>query len=199
MRVVLASDNPGKLRELRALLEPAGLELLPQSALGIESPPETGQSFRENALLKARHAASESGYWALADDSGLEVDALGGRPGIYSARFAGPGASDARNLEKLLESLREVPDDGRRARYRCSIALVRGPDDPMPVVAEGTWEGRIDRFPRGTGGFGYDPVFVPAGLEATAAELEPAVKNASSHRGQALQALQAQLRGLRSG
>ena len=199
MRVILASANPGKLREFRALLEPAGLQLVAQSLLGIESIAETGSDFSTNALLKARHAARRSASWALADDSGLEVDALGGRPGIYSARFAGPGASDTRNLEKLLEEMRDVEDGQRQACYRCSIVLVRGPDDPMPVIAEGTWEGRIARIPRGSGGFGYDPVFVPAGLELTAAELEPAVKNALSHRGQALRALQAQLGRLQSG
>jgi XTP/dITP diphosphohydrolase len=199
MRVVLASGNAGKLTELRALLEPFGLDLAPQGSLGIEPADETGESFRDNALIKARHAARRSGLAALADDSGIEVAALGGRPGVYSARYAGPAASDADNLAKLLAELQAVPEAQRSARYRCSIAFVRGPHDASPLLAEGTWTGRIAHTPRGTGGFGYDPVFIPAGRDETAAELAPDVKNALSHRGQALRSLQRLLEGLRHG
>jgi XTP/dITP diphosphohydrolase len=192
-RVVLASANRGKLRELAALLSPLSLTLVPQQSLGITSVEETGGSFLDNALLKARHAARHAQLPALADDSGLEVDALGGAPGVWSARFAGAGASDARNLERLLEGLRTVPEGRRAARYQCVIVLVRAADDARPLIAQGSWEGRIIDTPRGTGGFGYDPVFVPAGEERTAAELDAAAKNAVSHRGQALAALVAML------
>ena len=189
VKTVLASGNPGKLKELTALLEPLGLELLAQSALGIESPPETGSTFLENALIKARHAAKASGLPALADDSGIEVDALDGRPGVRSARFAGEGASDADNLHKLLAELHDVPAEFRQARYHCVIAFVRRHDDPQPIVAHGTWEGRIALQPRGSGGFGYDPIFLPAAeMHRTAAELDPAEKHEISHRGQALRA-----------
>ena len=192
-RVVLASANRGKLRELAALLAPLSLTLVPQQSLGITSVEESGGSFLDNALLKARHAARHAQLPALADDSGLEVDALGGAPGVRSARFAGAGASDARNLERLLEGLRTVPEGRRAARYQCVIVLVRAADDARPLIAQGSWEGRIIDTPRGTGGFGYDPVFVPAGEERTAAELDAAAKNAVSHRGQALAALVAML------
>ena len=194
MRVVLASSNRGKLRELATLLAPFGFELVLQSELGIETPPETGQTFAENALLKARHAAAAANLPALADDSGIEVDALGGRPGIYSARYAGDGASDADNLRKMLEEMRDVPPPRRTARYQCVIAFVTTVQDSKPVLATGTWEGTLIDSPRGLGGFGYDPIFVPRGLERTAAELDPGEKNASSHRGQALRALIERLR-----
>ncbi len=187
-RTVLASGNAGKLRELTAILRPLGLELVAQSALGIESPPETGSTFLENALIKARHAARRSGLPALADDSGIEVDALDGRPGVHSARFAGEGASDAANLHKLLAELHDVPMEFRQARYHCVIAFVRRHDDSQPIVAHGTWEGRIGLEPRGAGGFGYDPIFLPADAPGTAAELDPAAKNEVSHRAQALRA-----------
>jgi XTP/dITP diphosphohydrolase len=192
-RAVLASANAGKLRELAALLAPAGLELIAQGALGIEPVPETGTTFLENALLKARHAARVSRMPALADDSGIEVDALGGRPGVWSARFAGEGASDAANLARLMDELEGIPEARRGARYRCVIVWVRGPDDAAPLITRGTWEGRIALTPRGTGGFGYDPAFVPAGGQCTAAELPALEKNAVSHRGQALRALVAAL------
>lgn len=194
MRIVLASGNAEKLRELAALLAPLGHELVTQSSLGIETPPETGTTFVENALLKARYAAAKSGLPALADDSGIEVDALGGRPGVYSARYAGEGASDRDNLEKMLAELRDVPVERRTARYQCVIVLVRSAEDGAPLIAHGTWEGRVLSAPRGTGGFGYDPIFQPDGETITAAELTPAEKNARSHRGQALRALVAQLR-----
>lgn len=185
-KTVLASGNPGKLRELQAILGALGLELLGQGSLGIDSPPETGSTFLENALIKARHAARRSGLPALADDSGIEVDALDGRPGVRSARFAGEGASDAANLNRLLAELHDVPMEFRQARYHCVIAFVRRHDDPQPIVAHGTWEGRIAFQPRGSGGFGYDPIFLPANAHGTAAELDPAVKNEVSHRAQAL-------------
>jgi XTP/dITP diphosphohydrolase len=202
MRVVLASANRGKLRELGELLAPAGLTLESQSALGIESPPETGATFVENALIKARHAARASGLAALADDSGLEVDALRGAPGVHSARYAaepgaGGNASDDANVRKLLRELEHVPDAARGARFRCAIVLLRAPDDAAPIVAEGSWEGRIVRAPRGHGGFGYDPVFEDPATGLTAAELPAARKNACSHRALALAALLARLRGAR--
>jgi XTP/dITP diphosphohydrolase len=194
MKAVLASSNTGKLRELTAILAPLGYELVTQSSLGIETPPETGVTFAENALLKARHAARTSGLPALADDSGIEVDALGGRPGVYSARYAGEGATDLANLQKMLDELRGVPVERRSARYQCVIAFVRTADDPTPLLAQGAWEGRILTQPRGTGGFGYDPIFQPAGLEASAAELSAEEKNARSHRGEAIRALARLLR-----
>lgn len=192
MRVVLATANPGKQREFATLLEPRGFELVLQSTLGIVSIAETGRTFEDNALLKARHAAT-AGFPALADDSGLEVDALGGRPGVWSARFAGPTASDAENNRELLRSLAEVPGERRTARYRCVLALVRDPADARPLIAQGSWEGRIALAPAGTGGFGYDSCFIPAGLECTAAELSSVRKNALSHRGIALRDLVARL------
>jgi XTP/dITP diphosphohydrolase len=192
--VVLASSNAGKLAELTALLAPLGFDLTPQRQLGIESPPETGETFLDNALLKARHAAGRRGLPAIADDSGIEVDVLGKAPGVRSARFAGEGAADEENLKKLLAQMRDVPAARRGARYRCVIAFVRNADDEDPVIAQGSWEGSIAEVPRGAGGFGYDPIFVPAGDERTAAQLAPAEKNSVSHRALALRALVAQLR-----
>jgi XTP/dITP diphosphohydrolase len=189
VRVVLASGNRGKLRELATVLAPLGFAVIAQSELGVETPPETGRTFEENALLKARHAAAATGLPALADDSGIEVDALGGRPGVYSARYAGEGASDAGNLQKLIDELRDVPLGKRTARYRCVIAFVKAAADAVPIVAHGTWEGTLATVSRGSGGFGYDPLFVPNGFTRTAAELEPEEKNSVSHRGQALRAL----------
>lgn len=193
MRVVLATANAGKHRELQALLAPLGLSIELQSSFGIEPPTESGASFRENALLKARHAADLTGLPAIADDSGLEVDALGGRPGVHSARYAGEGASDAANIRKLLDEMRGIPDAQRTARYRCVIVLVRDAAAGAPLVADGVWEGRILHEPRGAGGFGYDPVFEVPGTGRSAAELSAAEKNALSHRGQALRALAARL------
>ena len=194
MKAVLASSNAGKLRELAAILAPRGYELAAQSSFGIDTPPETGKTFAENALLKARHAARLAGLPALADDSGIEVDALDGRPGVYSARYAGEGATDLANLQKMLEELRPVPMERRSARYQCVIVFVRRADDPAPLIAHGSWEGRILLAPRGTGGFGYDPIFQPAGLDVSAAELSAEEKNARSHRGEALRALARLLR-----
>ncbi len=194
-RLVVATGNAGKLREFAALLGP-GVELLPQQALGVASVDETGTSFAANALLKARHAARATGLPALADDSGLEVDALGGAPGVWSARYAGPAATDADNNARLLAALAGVPAAARTARYRCVLALVRGPDDPAPLLAAGRWDGWIGLAPRGSGGFGYDPLFVvDLATGQTAAELDPAAKHARSHRGEALRALAADLAG----
>ncbi len=191
-KLVLASGNTGKLRELGAILG-EGWDLVSQAALGIQGPEETGRTFLENALLKARHAARLSGRAALADDSGLEVDALGGAPGVRSARYAGPEANDEANRRKLLDALAGVPEAARTARFRCVIAVVRQPDDPAPLVAEGCWDGKIAEAPRGQGGFGYDPVFIDLATGLTAAELPPAVKNAISHRGRALRQLKMRL------
>ncbi len=201
MRVVLATSNSGKLREVASLLAPFGFDLIAQNALGVDTPPETGDTFAANALLKARYAAAATNLPALADDSGIEVDALGGRPGIYSARYAGEGASDQDNLRKMLDELRGVPAASRTARYQCVIAFVGLPTttatststDPQRILATGTWEGTLISEPRGLGGFGYDPIFIPNGFDRTAAELDPAQKNSLSHRGQALRALIAQL------
>jgi XTP/dITP diphosphohydrolase len=195
-RVILASCNAGKLAELITLLAPLGFDLTPQQDLGIESPPETGETFVDNALLKARHAAARRALAAIADDSGIEVDALGKAPGVRSARFAGAGAAEADNLKKLLTHMRGVPAAERGARYRCVIAFVRDAEDAAPIIAQGSWEGSIAQAARGTGGFGYDPIFVPAGDVRTAAELAPSEKNAVSHRALALRALVAQLRAL---
>lgn len=196
-RVVLASSNAGKLREFAELLAPTGMQLQRQSDLGIEPPPETGDTFLENALIKARNAARHAGLPAIADDSGIEVDALDGGPGVYSARYAGEGASDEENLEKLLRALESVPPEQRTARYRCVVVYVESADDPRPLIGEGAWEGTIILERRGRGGFGYDPSFVPRGETRTVAEMSAAEKHAQSHRGQALRAFLAQL-GARS-
>lgn len=197
-RAVLASDNPGKLRELRALLAEIDLEIVPQRALGIPPAEETGASFLENALVKARHAARASGLPAIADDSGIEVDALNGAPGVHSARYAGATASDLDNLLKLIEAIRDVPEGARSARYQCVIAFVRSADDTAPVIGRGTWEGRLITTPKGEHGFGYDPIFLVPEYGRTAAELPPELKNRLSHRGQALRALLAKLREQRT-
>lgn len=193
MRVVLASSNAGKLREFSELLASTNFEISRQSDFGIEPPPETGDTFLENALIKARNAARLAGLPAIADDSGIEVDALDGAPGVYSARFAGEGAGDQANLDKLLTMLRDVPPEKRSARYRCVVVFVESPADPRPLVGEGSWEGRIIDERRGSGGFGYDPSFVPAGETRTVAEMPAAEKHAQSHRGQALRAFLALL------
>jgi XTP/dITP diphosphohydrolase len=192
--VVLASSNVGKLREMGALLQPLGFELITQGSLGIHSPPETGTTFIENALIKARHAARRAKLPAISDDSGIEVDALGGRPGVYSARFAGENASDHDNLQKMLAELHGVHAEFRQARYHCVIVFVRDANDRDPVVAHGKWEGQVTLEPRGAEGFGYDPIFLPGGLHSTAAQLASEQKNQISHRAQALLALVAELR-----
>ncbi len=181
-RVVIASANPGKLREFRALFPPC-IELVSAGELGVALPPETGATFAENALLKARALAQATGLIAVADDSGLEVDALGGRPGVLSARYAGEGATDAQNVARLLEELRDVPPERRTARFRAVVALVA--PDGREALCEGTVEGRITLQPRGEQGFGYDPVFEPLGLGRTFAEMTVEEKNRLSHRAQA--------------
>jgi XTP/dITP diphosphohydrolase len=193
-RFVLASGNAGKLREFSELLAATGLVVARQSDFGIEPPPETGTTFLENALIKARNAARITGLPAIADDSGIEVDALDGAPGVYSARYAGENASDEANLSKLLDALAGVPEERRTARYRCVIVCVDAADDPHPLVGDGTWEGRIIDTRRGSNGFGYDPSFVPTRDTRTVAEIPQDEKNLQSHRGQAMRAFLAQLR-----
>jgi XTP/dITP diphosphohydrolase len=202
--LLLASANQGKLRELRTILDGLPVELVGLAEAGLGEPPqveETGDTFLENALLKGRAYAAWSGLAAVADDSGLEVDALGGAPGVRSARYAGPGASDQANLDKLLAALEGVPPERRTARFRCTAVLV----DPSggEWQAEAAWEGRVLEAPRGSGGFGYDPVFLPDGWDRTSAEVDQATKDAASHRGQAFRALrpaiQAWAKGARPG
>jgi XTP/dITP diphosphohydrolase len=191
-KLVVASNNPGKLREIGQILEPLGIEVLPQSAFGVPEADEPHGTFIENALVKARHAAGITGLPALADDSGICVDALGGVPGVHSARYAGEPRSDQRNNAKLLEIMRERQD--RKAHYYCVIVVLRHDQDPQPLIAEGLWRGEILRAPRGTGGFGYDPLFLDPLFGQTAAELVPARKNLMSHRGKALALLGAALK-----
>jgi XTP/dITP diphosphohydrolase len=188
-RLVVATGNPGKLREFRALLADLAFDVIAQSELGVDAPEETGSSFLENALLKARHAAAATLSAAIADDSGLEVDALGGAPGVYSARYAGAPANDAANNAKLQAALAGLPPERRRARYRCVLVYVAGPDDRAPLTAEGVWEGAICETPRGSAGFGYDPLFWVPERHATVAELDAAEKNRLSHRAKALRVL----------
>jgi len=191
-KLVLASSNPGKLRELETLLAPLGVEIVPQSGLGVADAEEPHGSFVENALAKARHASRRAKLPALADDSGICVGALGGEPGVHSARFAGEPRSDARNNEKLVQLLADKDD--RRAHYYCVIVLLRHAEDPEPVIAEGSWAGEIVAEPRGANGFGYDPYFFLRDFGKTAAELDPDQKNLVSHRGKALRRLLAKLR-----
>lgn len=188
-RVVLASSNPGKLREINRLLQGLGMEAVPQSDFGVSDAEETGLSFVENAILKARHAARLTSRPTIADDSGLEVDALNGAPGIYSARYAGPAATDSDNVQKLLTELKNVAETQRRARFQCLMVFMVHENDPTPLICQGTWEGRILFEPRGESGFGYDPVFFVPAENASAAQLSPEVKNRLSHRGQALSGL----------
>ena len=186
MRLILASSNRGKLVEMRELLSGLEVELIPQADLGIGDADESASTFVENALLKARQAARASGLAALGDDSGICVDALGGAPGLYSARYAGAHGDAQANIGKLLHELRDVPDARRAAHFYCVIVLLRSADDPMPLIAEGRWDGSILEAPRGNGGFGYDPVFYDPALRIGAAELDASIKNRVSHRGQAL-------------
>lgn len=185
-KVVLATGNPGKVRELADLLAAFGLDIVAQTELGVESAEETGLTFIENAILKARHAAEITGLPAIADDSGLAVDALDGAPGIYSARYAGVDASDQQNLDKLLVALEKVPDGERQAQFHCVLVYVRHAADPTPLVFHGSWAGEITRAAAGAGGFGYDPIFYVPELGKTAAELSKDEKRAVSHRGKAL-------------
>ncbi len=186
MKLILASSNQGKLAELRDLLGGADIDLHAQSEFGVEDADETGLTFIENAILKARHAARATGLPALGDDSGLCVDALNGAPGLYSARYSGVHGDNAANIAKLLDALRDVPETQRSARFVCVLAMLRHADDPQPLVAEGVWEGRILFAPRGDGGFGYDPVFFDTERGMGAAELDASLKNRISHRGRAL-------------
>ncbi len=196
MEVVLASSNPGKLKELRELLADDGFTLVPQDSLGIEPAVEDGLTFVENALKKARHASAAAGLPAIADDSGIAVDALGGAPGIYSARYAGADATDADNNAKLIAAL--ANEHNRAAHYYCVIVFLRHAEDPTPILATGSWDGSIIDEPRGSGGFGYDPHFLPVGSRRTTAELSAADKHAVSHRGQAVRSLREQLRSLKT-
>jgi XTP/dITP diphosphohydrolase len=192
-RLVLASDNQGKLVELNQRLRGLPVQAVAQTEFGIQSAAETGLTFIENALLKARHACQHSQLPALADDSGLEVPALDGRPGIYSARFAGPDATDADNIRLLLEQMRHLTASQRHARFYCALVYLRHAQDPTPIICLGSWQGEILQTPRGMGGFGYDPVFYDPKLGKTAAELPADLKNQLSHRGQAMAKLIAQL------
>lgn len=190
-KVVLASGNQGKLVELQAILAEKNVELIPQSDLNVSSVPETGLSFVENALIKARHACKETGLPAIADDSGIEVDALNGEPGIYSARYSGVEGpeADAQNNAKLLAALEQVPEAARTARFQCVIVYMRHEYDPMPLICQGTWDGRILFAEEGEHGFGYDPLFYVPEHDCASAELSPEIKNTLSHRGQALREL----------
>ncbi|HET8807969.1 MAG TPA: RdgB/HAM1 family non-canonical purine NTP pyrophosphatase [Methylophaga sp.] len=185
-QIVLASGNSGKLREFSQLLAPLGFTLLPQSEFGVPDVEETGLSFVENAIIKARHAAEITGLPALADDSGLEIDALHGAPGIYSSRFAGDNANDADNIAKVLDALRDVPATERSARFQCILVYMRHAKDPTPLICQGSWQGQILSEPLGEGGFGYDPIFRVAETDCSAAELSIEQKHAVSHRGKAM-------------
>ncbi|MEQ4732212.1 RdgB/HAM1 family non-canonical purine NTP pyrophosphatase [Providencia rettgeri] len=185
-KVVLATGNPGKVNELADLLRDFGMDIVAQTSLGVESAEETGLTFIENAILKARHAAAQTGLPAIADDSGISVDALGGAPGIYSARYAGEDATDEQNLIKLLEAMKNVPDDQRQAQFNCVLVYLRHAEDPTPLVFHGRWLGVITHERKGQGGFGYDPIFYVPELGCTSAELTKAEKQAVSHRGRAL-------------
>jgi XTP/dITP diphosphohydrolase len=197
VRIVLASNNPGKLAELRLLIAPLGLDAVSQRDLGIPSAPETSTTFIENALEKARHVSAAAGMPAIADDSGLAVQALGGAPGVRSARYAGEDATDAENNAKLIAAMADFDD--RRASFHCAVVFMRAPDDPVPLMATAAWKGHIVADPSGAGGFGYDPHFFVDEMGCTAAELDPTVKNEISHRGQAMRALCAQLRAQPAG
>ncbi|XXK23496.1 RdgB/HAM1 family non-canonical purine NTP pyrophosphatase [Arenicellales bacterium nBUS_48] len=187
--IVLASDNAGKIKEVNALLRGQRYTVLGQGELGVVPAEETGTTFVENAILKAKNAALQTGRAAIADDSGLEVDALNGQPGVYSARFSGQGATDSRNVDKLLSMLGNTPVQDRTARFRCFMVYMRHAQDPTPVICEGTWEGFIHTTSRGENGFGYDPVFWVESEQCCVAELESVRKNQLSHRGQALRQL----------
>lgn len=194
MKLVLATSNRGKLAEIRPLLAGLGHELVAQGDLGVVDAVEDGHSFVENALIKARHAARQTGLPALADDSGLIVDALGGAPGLISAHYAGVHGDAAGNIRKLLGELAGTPEQQRGARFCSLIVLLRHADDPQPLIAEGIWEGRILEAPRGDGGFGYDPIFFDPALGLGAGEMPPELKNRVSHRGQALRSLREKVR-----
>lgn len=193
-KLVLASNNKGKAREIGQLLAGLHIEVVAQSEFNVPEIEETGLTFVENAILKARNAAHYTGLPALADDSGIEVDALNGAPGIYSARYAGVGASDEQNLQKLIREISSIPNAPRSARFQCLMVLMSHEMDPTPLICQGTWEGQIIDTPQGDNGFGYDPIFFVPEENCTSAQLSPARKNALSHRGQALNCLLAQLK-----
>ena len=187
--IVLASSNPGKVREIHQLLADLDIQVKPQGEFGVTDAEETGLTFVENAILKARNAAQHTGLPAIADDSGIEVDALNGAPGIYSARYAGTGAGDQANLDKLLADLKDIPEAQRTARFQCLLVYMHHAEDPTPLICQGTWEGRILFEAHGDNGFGYDPVFWVPTHDCSSAELPPDIKNSLSHRGQALRQL----------
>lgn len=189
MKVVLASSNQGKIKEFRQLLDKLHIEIIPQSELNVSDADETGLSFVENAIIKARHAAQITGLPAIADDSGLSVNALQGAPGIYSARYAGKNAQSTDNIKKLLAALHDVPDEKRDASFHCVLVFIAHADDPTPLIAHGKWQGKILHTPMGDAGFGYDPIFYSPAEKKSAAELAPDIKNKISHRGQAMQTL----------
>lgn len=195
-KLVIASGNQGKLREFTALLEPLDYEVHTQAEFNVSEVPETGTTFVENAIIKARHAAKITGLPALADDSGIEVDALGGAPGVYSARFSAPNATDAKNNLLLVEKLKDVPEDKRTARYKAVLVYMRSAADPSPIICEGSWEGVIQLEPQGEGGFGYDPYFYLPTHGCTSAMLTKEEKNAISHRGKALELLLDRMKSL---
>ena len=193
-KIVLASGNAGKVREINQLVDGLDIDVLPQSEFNVPEIEETGLTFIENAILKARNAAQHTGLPVIADDSGIAVDVLQGRPGIYSARFAGVGASDEDNLLKLIDMIKPFPEEQRTARFICSMVYLRHEHDPVPIIAQGVWEGQLVTEPKGENGFGYDPVFYVASQQCTSAELTPEVKNKLSHRGQALMQLLGKLK-----
>jgi len=195
-KIVLASNNKGKVREFSEMLSSLNMEVLPQATFNIDDADETGLTFVENAIIKARHASAIAGLPAIADDSGLEVDALNGAPGIYSARYSGEGATDEKNLLKLLDTLKDVPEEKRSARFQCLLVYMRHAEDPTPLIFQGTWEGIITNEPQGENGFGYDPVFYVPTHHCCAAQLGSDIKNAISHRGQALSKLLTALKAL---
>ncbi|MCK4865900.1 MAG: XTP/dITP diphosphatase [Gammaproteobacteria bacterium] len=192
-KIVLASNNKGKVREFGEMLSTINMEVLPQATFNIEDADETGLTFVENAIIKARHASAIAGLPAIADDSGLEVDFLKGAPGIYSARYSGKGATDEKNLLKLLDALKDVPEEKRTARFQCVLVYMQHENDPTPIICQGTWEGVILTEPQGENGFGYDPIFYVPTHKCSSAQLNAEEKNKLSHRGQALKKLLAAL------
>jgi XTP/dITP diphosphohydrolase len=193
-KIVLASGNAGKVREINKLFSSSGIEVIPQSDFNVTEVPETGTTFVENAIIKARHAAEQTGLPAISDDSGIEVDALDARPGVYSARYAGKNANDTDNNNKMLEELKGIPEAERTARYWCLLVFMRSHTDPVPIITQGSWEGRILEAPRGNGGFGYDPLFYVPTHQCSGGELPLDVKNTISHRAIALQAMLVEFR-----
>ncbi|RLA08208.1 MAG: non-canonical purine NTP pyrophosphatase, RdgB/HAM1 family [Gammaproteobacteria bacterium] len=188
-KIILSSSNPGKLKEFKQLFKTINIDIIPQSQMNIKDVPETGLTFIENALIKARNACKVGGMSAIADDSGIEVDALNGDPGIYSARYGGTNTTDDKNNQKLIENLKNIPSDGRTARYQCALVFMKHDKDPSPIIIQESWEGIINLTPRGTNGFGYDPYFYLPTYKKTAAEISPTEKNKISHRGKALKKL----------